>query len=836
MTPEQWKEARELFASTRILLKENHEDYLQKNCTDPAVLEQVKKLLQHDREDDFLDEPALGDSFTLADSQKPESGMTLPENLIEGYKVTQILGSGASGIVYEAQQHDPKRMVAIKVLRAGAMGTDEQLRFRREAETLAELNHPNIATVFATGTTNDGSPWMSMELVSGARLDHWCTHADEFSIAAIMKVIGEAVQQAHMRHIIHRDLKPANILVTDKGEPRVLDFGVARITRCGDSTIVTQTGAIIGTKRYMSPEQASGGPNVDARSDVYALGVMLNELLKSKQIRDLLTIARKASDEFPDRRYKNAGEFSEDLQRWIDKKPIKARRATPAYTVSLWVRRHRIITALLCIIAISTVITVNQTQKKSWMQYASLIQQSQLAYENGDLAQMSSSLSQCDPNLRNWEWRWLQQRSTMGEIPVNTLSVASDPNGQIIASLPSGEVVEIQSGTVLLQLSPPPLKTLISKDGSTLITLMNDGSLSVYSILEQRSSPINIGTNTTASNISAMAISDDGRYLVLAITPPLNPQDLSTLDANTQIVGFDTALNTLFLDDRLLGRILDTNAAVDVSTNGTTIVSSIFGSVSIWRFGDVTDRRTIKLTTPSTVAVDNTGSMVAIASLGSGASDIKLLDIETLLPVENIPPIKHGRGIISVDFSPDTTKLASIDSNGILKISSLQGEDTLVDLTIEKEQDAIVQFSGNSKIVLIMQGDGVTSSRSATKLVREYQVWNSSVIKKAYPCEGGILAHLVNGRSMYNFENRTIRAIEDNEVVQVPPPTTPDGKRTAVVTDGGTIRVVDTRSNTPLISISWSHTQIVGAGFANQGQTLVAVSLDGRVRTWDASY
>ncbi|MDP6541220.1 MAG: hypothetical protein QGF07_00410, partial [Phycisphaerales bacterium] len=222
--------------------------------------------------------------------------------------------------------------------------------------------------------------------------------------------------------------------------------------------------------------------------------------------------------------------------------------------------------------------------------------------------------------------------------------------------------------------------------------------------------------------------------------------------------------------------------------------------------------------------------------LGSGASDIKLLDIETLLPVENIPPIKHDRGIISVDFSPDTTKLASIDSNGILKISSFQGEDTLVDLTIEKEQDAIVQFSGNSKIVLIRQGDGVTSSRSATKLVREYQVWNSSVIKKAYPCEGGILAHLVKGRSRYNFDNRTNREIKENEVVQVPPPTTPDGKRTAMVTDGGTIRVVDTRSNTPLISISWSHTQIVGAGFANQGQTLVAVSLDGRVRTWDASY
>jgi len=308
MKPEQWQQARELFASARKLPKEEREEHLQKLCSDPVVIKQVYSLLKHDHEDDFLDEPALGDSFTLADSKQPKSGMQVPEKLIEGYKITHILGSGASGIVYGAEQFHPKRNVAIKVLRAGAMGDDERSRFHREAQTLASLTHPNIATIFAAGETFDGSPWMSMELATGSRLDEWVENATLDEIVEMFATMSDAIEVPHQASIVHRDLKPANIVVSKNNHAKILDFGVARVLH--DQESVTQTGAVIGTRKYMSPEQAIGSDTVDARSDVYALGVMLVDFLPTHAPRDVITIAKKACDEFPGRRYATAGKSS----------------------------------------------------------------------------------------------------------------------------------------------------------------------------------------------------------------------------------------------------------------------------------------------------------------------------------------------------------------------------------------------------------------------------------------------------------------------------------------------------------------------------------------------
>src|SRR5436309_4897972 len=190
------------------------------------------------------------------------------------------------GAVYEAEQDNPRRPVALKMIRPGLASPDLVKRFAREAHVLGRLHHPGIAHVHAAGLTDDGQPYFAMELVHGLPL---LAHADRQRLdtaarLALAARICDAVQHAHDHGVIHRDLKPANVLVDETGQPKVLDFGVARATDADlHTTAGTEVGQVVGTLAYMSPEQAAGDPAaLDRRSDVYALGVVLFQLLADR--------------------------------------------------------------------------------------------------------------------------------------------------------------------------------------------------------------------------------------------------------------------------------------------------------------------------------------------------------------------------------------------------------------------------------------------------------------------------------------------------------------------------------------------------------------------------
>ncbi len=214
------------------------------------------------------------------------------------FRILRALGEGGMGIVFEAEQSSPRRLVALKVVRGGAFLDEARLRlFRREIEALARLQHPAIAAIYEAGRTDDGQHYFAMERVHGTRLDEWVrgrpapvTDAERRVRASLFLDVCAAIAYAHQRGVIHRDLKPSNIMVEEVPAPvgdtavraKVLDFGLARIT---DSDLAltslrTSARAIEGTLPYMSPEQARGdGAAVDVRSDVYSLGVILYELL-----------------------------------------------------------------------------------------------------------------------------------------------------------------------------------------------------------------------------------------------------------------------------------------------------------------------------------------------------------------------------------------------------------------------------------------------------------------------------------------------------------------------------------------------------------------------------
>ncbi|MBX3403107.1 MAG: protein kinase [Phycisphaeraceae bacterium] len=314
-----------------------------------------------------------------------------PGTVVGGYTLERVLGEGGMGVVYVARQDRPRRTVALKVIRP-ALTTPAMLRrFEMEAEILGRLQHPGIAQIYEAGIA-DGRPFLAMELVNGRTLVEHAEHAGLGTRERLELVarVCDAVQHAHQKGVIHRDLKPSNILVDPStpeppdgrraglgvvGAPKVLDFGVARATDSDlqVSTLRTSLGQLIGTLPYMSPEQVAGDQNeVDTRSDVYALGVILYQLLAgrlpydvasrsiadaARVIRDehpsrlsaisrvfrgeIDTIVAKAMDKDRTRRYQSAADLRDDLRRHIAGEPIAAKRDSALYVLRTQLRRYR---------------------------------------------------------------------------------------------------------------------------------------------------------------------------------------------------------------------------------------------------------------------------------------------------------------------------------------------------------------------------------------------------------------------------------------------------------------------------------------------------------------
>ena len=359
--------------------------------------------------------------LTAALRHPPATPENLPEpgQHIGSYRIVRLLGEGGMGMVYLAEQEEPiARQVALKVIKLGMDTRAVLARFQSEQQALALMDHPNIARVYEAGSSPEGRPYFAMEYVPGVPITDYCdrNRLDMRHRLELFLQVAHAVQHAHQKGVIHRDLKPSNVLVMERdGEavPKIIDFGLAKATEKNftEETLFTEAGVLIGTPEYMSPEQASAAGDIDTRTDIYSLGVLLYELLvgtvpfESKSLRgagydeirriireddppmpatrlealgpkageiascrgtdagrlrkevrgDLGWIAMKALEKDCARRYPSASEMAADIQRHLHDEPVTAGPAAPAYRLGKFVRKNRAAVAAALLIAVSLI-------------------------------------------------------------------------------------------------------------------------------------------------------------------------------------------------------------------------------------------------------------------------------------------------------------------------------------------------------------------------------------------------------------------------------------------------------------------------------------------------
>ena len=395
--PERAQQVAELVKSALECSREERAAFLDDACAgDEELRAEVNSFLQfQDEASQFIEQGAL---HVAAQTAAREAEVPLLRH-IDGYEIISRIGVGGMGEVYLAQDTKLHRRVALKLVRAGMDSAELVSRFRHEERILASLNHPNIAQLFGAGIAAGDIPYFAMEYVEGVRIDEYCK-ANALSARArleLFRKVCAAVHYAHQRLVIHRDLKPSNILVTADGEPKLLDFGIAKLIEGNDALTQTQTLATgVMTPDYASPEQVRGEA-MTTSTDVYSLGVLLYELLTGQRPYRLKTrsadeIARAITDQEPERpstaiargdhspsdirhssfpkgdldnivlmalrkepsrRYASVGQFSEDIRRYLEGLPVIAHKDTLSYRGAKFIKRNKIGVAAAAVVLLT---------------------------------------------------------------------------------------------------------------------------------------------------------------------------------------------------------------------------------------------------------------------------------------------------------------------------------------------------------------------------------------------------------------------------------------------------------------------------------------------------
>jgi WD40 repeat protein/predicted Ser/Thr protein kinase len=778
--------------------------FLDEQCSGDAELRAaVEELLQLDRRaqatESLLRSPLAGSR------PKPIAPPAPPLPTIARYRVVRVLGEGGMGTVYEAEQDNPRRTVALKVIRAGLTSDILLQRFAREAQILGRLHHPGIAPVYDAGVAEGGQPYFAMELIAGVPLDQYAReHAlDARGRLELVARVCDAVQHAHERGVIHRDLKPANIMVEASGQPRVLDFGVARAADLGLTAGGgrTEAGQLVGTLSYMSPEQASGDPSaIGARGDVYALGVILYELLAQRlpyrldglplpeaarvireqepsrlgsidgRLRgDVGTIVAKALEKDPARRYASAGELAADIRRHLSHEPIRARPPSALYQLRKFARRHRaLVAAVLGIglaLAAGTVVSVlfavragqnareadanarqareNERQGR-YQTYRARLAAAAAALSHHDVADAARQLKEAPEELRGWERRHLLARLDDSDVVLPPCYLLRrGPSGFRRAVIgPDALVVTDEAGGLISSTprrdAPGALTTIHSADDTTwLAAEIVDRPGGVIRLLESTGRERLLRLLPGHHGASGVHFSPDGKRLAVL-------QD----DSSISICDVAACRQTAHL--RWDAGIF---IAMAFREDGRRLaVAADRPTVSVWDAdaGRVVVELHTHMAKVTAVAFHPRGDRLLTASPDGS---VHQWDLRARREVE-CPYERHEGEVRAVAYSPDGLRVASAGVDRTVRLWRAEG----------RQEEAVLHGHTRSVVALAFSRDG-----------RRLASWQDDGGVRLWDTGPGATLPVLRGHTSYVY----------------PVAYTPDGRRIASGSWDGTVRLWD---------------------------------------------
>ncbi len=712
------------------------EAYLQRVWADrPEVIEEVRSLLS------FLPDPECFDDLPPAiDEDLARIGAS-----VGAFHLESLIGRGSTGAVYRAQQSSPARRVAVKLLRREYAGPSALRRFKREGELLGRLNHPAIARIYAMGVEQGqgfAEPYIAMELIEDARtIDTWWNAETAPPLKERLQVFSllcDGVHHAHLRGIVHRDLKPANVLFGRDQTPRLVDFSIARTTGDGaqEETLSTRVGAIVGTLSYMSPEQVSGSiDKIDARTDVYALGALLYELLSgvracdvdqlplheaarvicvvgprslsslSRALRgDLETIVEKAMAKEPEARYESAAALAVDVRRFVHDEAILARPPSRIATAQRFVRKHRVGVAvfalILSAIGLGYASSVAANARTARALYLSSLARTELLAELGESVAASEALARTPRG--EWTWvhhaldRALDDRALALELPVSEIphALALVPQKQAaVCSL--GALVQFVNLVDLskfgeVNLGAPVTALVLSEDARFAFAGCLDGTVWEVDagVVDPTSPPRLIGALSSAC--ASAAISPNGKTLLVGT-------------ASSGVEAFDLSQNThapLPLPAQLgteVGRIV--SIAWEPSGESSLLASASHGILQWWPERGVT-----------AWIVDCRGGVVSVVWSPSGEKfayasnmEIFLSDSKTTA-AHRVVSTRHP--IRAIAFSPNGRAIASVGHDARIHVFDLFGSALVTRFSPDGPQSAVAWVDDDT---VISAGVGVAT-------------------------------------------------------------------------------------------------------------------------------